>query len=341
MIKRLKALMKRKGYASILMIFMVAFTTPFFIFYFVEINHLYSMKDKYQAFADSAASGAVMQLEREQIHNGKLILDEEEAKLIANELIANNYNLTGDMEVTADSVVTESPTVKVYTVGFDEEVDDPPVVFVTDEGFTYNITNPTVIVYTVSKPKGIFYSHFVEIQTISAYEVSFKTGSDAQISSVPQVTPDGLQLKMNRIVNPLSFSGETSVFPLDWDFDSLPMAAGGNIEFSVSSTNADVVISGASYNLRIEAEGYNHVESRVMTRVSDYEANDVITLPEDAPIGAVVTVDFGEDGILVDKTTGTESKGNSEFGFSEVGETVGNIETNVFKLVRIQKKYQE
>lgn len=339
--KSFRQLLKKNGYVSILVIFMVGFTMPFFMFYFVELNHLYTVKDKYQAFADSAASGAVMQLERGQIQDGKLVLDEDEAREVAEQLLARNYNLTDDLHVTDDSLTTETPVIKIYTVGFDEEDDANPTIFTTDEGFVYNINHPTVIVYTETKPRGIFYSQFVGIQTISAYEVSYKTGTNLDVDNTPQMTSDGLVLVMNRLVNPISFPESSSLFPMDLGVDPLPMAAGGNMELSIVSTNPDVVLNDAIYELRIGGGTYSNTLSRSMTRKNDFELSDTLSIPEDAPIGATVTLDFKDVGITVTKPSGTELKGNADFGFANSGKQIGSVETNIFKLVRIQKKYQE
>ncbi|WCF11403.1 cobalt ABC transporter permease (plasmid) [Paenibacillus thiaminolyticus] len=329
-------LKQRKGYISIIMIFFIATALPFLLFFFVELNHIYNMKDKFQSFADASASGAIMQLEREQVSDGKLILDKLEAERIAHELIKSNYALDEQMGVSIESPVTETPHVKVYTIGFESDGNRDETEFITEEGFVYSINNPTVIVYTESKPKGMFYSRFVNIRTISAYEIDFKRGHEAEINQTPQNSNDGIVLTMKRIVNPLSVSSVR--FPLDWPFTRLPLLAGTNMEISLQSTSPNVKLDNGSYNLILQGNSYDKIVSRSMRKISDYELTDVIMIPEDVQIGTNVGLDF-QDGIRVLSPNGEELKGNAEVGFSDKGELIGEIESNIFDLIRIKKKY--
>ncbi|WPS85415.1 cobalt ABC transporter permease (plasmid) [Brevibacillus halotolerans] len=336
MIKRLKKMRDKKGYMSILMLILISGLLPLLLFYLVEITYLYGMKDKFQNFNDAAASAAVMQMEQEPLKDGVVKLIDQDAKNIVDQILAKNLRLHHDMTPSVDSFVKEAPLVKVYIVNHDGE--DSPKEFLTDEGFVYSIKKPTVIVYSEVKPKGIFFNRFVTIKSLSAYESFFKTDKVARITNNPIKTEDGLTVAIKRVVNPLRFNDNKPLFPLNWHFSQLPMTAGGNIEISINDTKDNMNLNRADYVLRLNGDKYNRQISRSMKKVSNNELTDKVQLPVDAPIGTTVTLDFTS--IEFEDLVGIQLKGNDAVGFQDTGEIIGEIEANLYKLIRFQKVYQ-
>jgi hypothetical protein len=323
-----------KGFVSVLLVFMVCFTLPFFLFHMVEMNYLYGSKDKFQNFNDAAAVAAVMQMDEEYLKDGTINVVEAEAKKIVERILAENYGLDDNLLPKSNSYIKNKPVIKVYVVNPDMQMD-----FAIDEGFTYTVKNPTVVVYTEAKPKGIFFDKFVTIKSLSAYEVSFKTGRGAKITNDPLTTSDGLILTMKHVINPLSFSKNSDLLPIDWQFSSLPMAAGGNIEFTLKSTKANVNLDSASYDLKVVGERYDRKVTGTMEKISNRELTTSVQIPADAPIGSVITLDFKDSKIILSINGGTVQKGNSALGFKSDGESIGEVEANLFKLIRFQKAY--
>ncbi|MFF2531495.1 cobalt ABC transporter permease [Brevibacillus sp. NPDC058079] len=337
MIKQLKKIREEKGFMSILMVFFVASLLPLLLFYFVEMTYLNGMKDKFQGFNDAAASAAVMQMEKELIKDANITLIDQDAKEVVDRILSENLILNEDMTPAVDSFVKEAPLVKVYVVNHNNG--ESPSEFITDEGFVFKIKNPTVIVYSEVKPNGVFFNRFVTIKSISAYESFFKKDQEPNVSSNPIISVDGLVVTMNRVVNPLRFNHPTGTFPLDWQFSPLPMAAGGNIEVSIHSTLGDTDLIHADYVLRLNGERYKSEISRSMKKVSNNVLTDTIQLPDEVPIGSTVTLDFTT--IEFENISGTQLKGNDAVGFQDEGEIIGDIETNLNKLIRFQKVYQQ
>ncbi|MBP1308702.1 hypothetical protein JOD82_001722 [Paenibacillus sp. 1182] len=336
MFKRLKKIRDEKGFVSVLVIFAVSFILPFFIFHMIEMTYLYGMKDKFQNFNDAAASAGAMQIEKTAASNGDLKFKEDEVKHVVNRILSENYGLDANLNPQENSYITGVPIVKVSIVN---QENDLPKEFSTPEGFKFEIKHPTVIVYTEVKPKGIFFNKFITIKSISALEVSFKTGEQTELTNNPQPAKDGLIFTLNKVVNPLYFPKYTKLMPMKWSWTNMPMAAGGNIEFSLINTNTHVQLKAASYELKLKADDYERVLLGSLTPSSDSELTGYITLPEDAPIGTTVTVDFKKSNIILSDLSGEETNGNRALGFSEGGAILGEIDANVFGLICFTKVY--
>lgn len=340
MVKIFKKLKERKGYSTIIIMLFLANLLPFLLFYFVEMNYLYGMKDMFQGYNDAAASAAAMQLEAESKKDGIIVLDEVEGRNTVTQLFKENFGLNDDLSVNGHSLVKDDPIIKVYVVNHDplDEAEE----FVTDENYVYTVTKPTVIVYSEVEPKGIFFNRFVKIKSLSAYEASIKEGDlPNDTTSNPQVS-ESFVLTMNRVVNPLHNLGEPERVPMEWQFNTLPMAAGANIEFSIHSVGGKQFV-GADYQLRVEGDGgsYDKVVDGKMDFVSESELTSIVQIPDDAPIGSTVTLDFKNDQIVYTDNSVTKTGGNESIHFSSMGEVIGNVETDLNKLIRIQKAYSK
>lgn len=300
------------------------------------MTYLYGMKDKFQNFNDAAASAGAMQLEKKVVSKGDLKFHEDEVKNVVKRILSENYGLDAHLNPQENSYITDVPNVKVSIVN---QESDLPKELLTQEGFKFEIKHPTIIVYTEVKPKGIFFNKFITIKSISALEVSFKTGGRTELTNNPQPSKDGLIFTMNKVVNPLHFPKNTKLVPMNWSWTNMPMAAGGDIEFSVTNTNSNVQLKAASYELRLKGMDYERVLIGSMTRSSDSKLTGALTLPEDAPIGTTVTLSFKNSNIIVSGISGEETKGNRALDFSDDGEILGEIDANVFELIRFTKIY--
>lgn len=334
----LKKIRDRKGYTSIIILLFLAYLLPFLLFFFVEMNYLYGMKDTFQGYNDAAASAAVMQMEAEPKKDGYIVIDEVEAKNTVKKLFKENFGLNDDLTVNSQSLIKSDPMIKVYVVNHNplDEAEE----FVTDENYVYTITKSTVIVYSEVEPNGIFFNRFVKLKSLSAYEASVKEGELANdTTSNPQIS-DSFVLTMNRVVNPLHNYGKPERVPMEWKFNPLPMAAGANIEFSIHSVGGKQLV-GADYQLRVVGGGgtYDEVVDGTMDFVSESELTSIVQIPDDAPIGSTVTLDFKNDLIVYTDNGVTQEGGNESIKFSSKGEVIGNVETNLNKLLRIQKAY--
>lgn len=324
-------LKRNDGFMSLVMLVVVSVLFPLFLFYFVEINYLYGVKDQIQGYTDSAASAAVMQVNREKIKEGIIELDDQKAEEYAKKILASNLRLNEDLSVTEGSLIKEDPIVRIYPVmpsdlGGKTE-------YVTPEGFKFTITNPTVIVYTEAQPQGIFYNRFVTIKSVSAYQASFKKDEPLQISNTPIVSADGLVVRLNGVVNPLRFS-EENPFPLEWSFSPVPMTAGGNIQISINSTGNNKLVSG-DYILQIEGDSYLQTIYGTLTVDNDKHMSATIEIPENAPVGSKVYLSF-QDVYINDGNQTREADALMNFPGRE---QIGFIESNIYKLFRIQKTY--
>lgn len=324
-------LKRNDGFMSLVMLVVVSVLFPMFLFYFVEINYLYGVKDQIQGYTDSAAAAAVMQVNRERIKEGIIELDDQKADEYAKKILASNLRLNEDLSVTEGSLIKEDPIVRIYPV-MPGDLEGKKE-FVTPEGFKFSITNPTVIVYTEAQPQGIFFNRFVTIKSVSAYQASFKKDEPLQIEENPIVSDDGLVVRLNEVVNPLRFS-EENPFPLEWSFDPVPMTAGGNIQISINSTENNTLVSG-DYIVQIEGDSYQQTLYGSLENDGDHQMSATIEIPENAPVGSKIYLSFRD--VYIDDREQTR-QADALMNFPE-REQIGFVESNIHKLFRIQKVY--
>lgn len=179
--KWIEKLKKKDGWVTLVVIFVLSTMLPIFLFFFVEMNYLYGVKDKAQYIADDMSSSAVRSLSQLKLNGGKVEIDPIEATEVANELLKENYDLNDDFSLKQDSMLREAPIVKTYVINPSSNSGES---FTTDEGYTYTIYEPTVIVYTSIKPKGVFFNRLVNIQTLSMHVIK-KINTQANNSSSP------------------------------------------------------------------------------------------------------------------------------------------------------------
>ena len=187
--KWIRKLKEKDGWITLLIIFVLSTILPIFLFFFVELNYLYGLKDNAQYIADNSASSAVRSINQEQFNAGIIEINNDEAKEVSTELFKRNYKLNDDLTVNEDSMLREDPAFKTYVINPVSDAGEP---FTTDEGYTYTIYHPTVIVYTSVKPKGVFFNKVVNLQTISIHEVKKKnveTRSETSNPTEPSPTP--------------------------------------------------------------------------------------------------------------------------------------------------------
>jgi len=167
--RNLSDLLKKKdGWATIVIMIAISGILPIFLFFFVEMNYLYGMKDKAQYIADNIANASVRSVSEERLTAGEIEILEAEAVQIANELFKTEYKLNGDLTIGNSSTLRENPILKTYVVNTASEGGER---FVTDEGFSIDVYHPSVIIYSSIKPKGVFFNRLVDLKTISVYQV--------------------------------------------------------------------------------------------------------------------------------------------------------------------------
>lgn len=182
--KLFEKLKRKEGWATLVVIFVLSSILPVFLFFFVELNYLFGVKDQSQYIADNIASSAVRSIDQEKLKDIQIEIVEEEAVQTATDLFRASYRLNGDLSTGSRSNLREDPVLKVYVVN---EVTQPGMPYVTDEGFQIDINRPTVIVYTSVKPKGVFFNRIVNIQSYSVYEANaiLQTGNKTTTTTSP------------------------------------------------------------------------------------------------------------------------------------------------------------
>jgi len=147
----------------------IAVLLPLFLFFFVEMNHLWSIKDKAQYINDNMANASVRSINKELLaEEGIIEIIPSEAELVAENILKESYQLNDDFSLPEKSFLKESPILKVYTINHSsvEGID-----FETDEGRTFKIYEPTIIVYSSIKPKGVFFNKLVDMQSYSLFQI--------------------------------------------------------------------------------------------------------------------------------------------------------------------------
>lgn len=162
-------LKQKDGWVSLLVMCFIAVLLPLFLFFLVEMNHLWSLKDKAQYINDNMASASVRSIDKELLaEEGIIKILPSEAEQVAEMILKESYQLNDDFSLPEKSFLKEPPVLKVYTVNHSSV---EGMNFTTDEGRTFKIYEPTVIVYSSIKPKGIFFNRMVDMQSYSLFQI--------------------------------------------------------------------------------------------------------------------------------------------------------------------------
>jgi hypothetical protein len=207
--KWIEKLKKKDGWVTLLIIFVLSTMLPIFLFFFVEMNYLYGVKDKAQYIADDISSSAVRSVDATKLTSGVVAIDEVEAKDVATSVFIKNYDLNDDLSIKGKSMLRENPTLKVYVINPTTNTGES---FTTDEGYTYTIYQPSVIVYTSIKPKGVFFNRLVNIQTLSMHVIKSQTTQQTAPTTTPTDTTTPIVIQYTIPAPDLSYIPDQGTF---------------------------------------------------------------------------------------------------------------------------------
>ena len=161
--KDFKFLKDEKGWASLLTIMVLSVMLPIFLFFYVELNHYYKEKDKLDHITQNMASSAVRQLDEIALEKGEIVIDENDAKEVAELIMRQSYNLNSNLVPSSNSSLLSTPDVKIYVLNTPNES-------IKIDSHTITADKPTVVVVTAVKPTNIFFKKFITLRSLYMYE---------------------------------------------------------------------------------------------------------------------------------------------------------------------------
>lgn len=239
---------------SILVLLFIAVLLPILLFSFLEFNHYWHLKEKFQSYNDHIASSAVMCLDEEFLKEGTIVIDTEEATKIAEEMMKQAYHLNDDLTISEDYLLKSNPVLKVYVIN---SVSSDGTKFITDEGYEFTLYKPSVIVYTECQPNGILFDKFINIKSLSVQEASFKQ-NDRETTISSESYFDDISFYVERVVNPYRFTQEYPFREARWSFSPIPMSAGGNVTISANVNNMDITVDTVTATIEINGTNYSN-----------------------------------------------------------------------------------
>lgn len=318
----------KDGTVTLMIILVFAILLPLFFFVFVEINHYWTMKYRYQEYNNLIAQSAIIALDSTQLTQGNLVITKNDAYSNAQTMLKKCYSLDSNLNITSQSSLKKNPMMKIYVINDVDEKNG--TIFKTDEGYTITVYHPTVIVYTEIYPTGIFFNFDVKFPSITAYQVNFNKSSTSFTLDNNPVTYNGISLWVDNVVNPQIYNPKNPFIPKQWTFSSLLLLRNANITLSVAAqevNNAYALIKILGTN----SDGSTYLNNQSVPLSLNSDTNRyayTYTIPKDAPIGSKLSVN-----IEIEK--GTTSYFPAENSYSEIGTISGDIN----KVVEFQKAY--
>ena len=276
----MKVLQKKEGYTTILFMIVASIVLPFGLFFFVEMKHAHNLKDGVQDLVQNASEAALWHLENEELANGKIVLQEEAAQVIVDEVLATGWNREASKSL---------PSAEVFV--FNQ--DSIGLTNTSPEGRNFDIKHPTVGVRTAFQAKGIFFSKFDDVKNENYSYITWREPQE-----VIPVAGDNQKVNIDtlRIVNPQSYP-EQEGFPVR-NADPFKLFGHSYIDLEINE-GEDFVIDSGMMSLQFSDSDIPVISRQVAPGGDAY----TFYLPETLKDGTQVTLQatsYGYDTSLED-----------------------------------------
>lgn len=163
--------LNNKGFISIYSIMWMVVLFPLLMFVAIDLSYYTNQFNRLKNITDNAAASAITAIQENEIPKGNLVIDENEAINITNNILKKDLLLNDDMSPKENSNLKFTPKVDIKIVN---DVPTTGLDITTKQG-NIKVYNPCVIVSAEYKVKGLFYNKsVVTFNKIGVSQVQFK-----------------------------------------------------------------------------------------------------------------------------------------------------------------------
>lgn len=147
----IKRLLSEKGFVSIYTLIALGFLVPFLLFMVIDLNHFMQQNSHLKSILDNASASAVTKINNEQLADGIIEINSDEAEKAVLRILKESLLLNDDLTPKSNSILSKKPEIKIYVINDAEggrNIDTPLG--------TTNTSKTSVIVYGKFSIKALF-----------------------------------------------------------------------------------------------------------------------------------------------------------------------------------------